>query len=262
MNLYQFSVSFSDNRAVFPFIFEGQPLEDVFCALSARSWGNVLDKHNGKYPLREAFYRSFGYAPERCYACTQVHSRTVTAVSRDSPNDYPEGDGLVSSDPEVALSVTVADCLPVFLRDTRSGALGLVHSGWKGTGIVRAALDKMKELWGTAPENVAAVLGPCIQGCCYQVDEARAAAFEAEFGSLASGYPLGGVIKKTGTGDQNPHMWYLKLQAANAALLDEAGVRHIAYTGDCTFTDERFGSFRREGPQYTRMAAFAGRIRT
>ena len=51
----------------------------------------------------------------------------------------------------------------------------------------------------------------------------------------------------------------LDLQAANARLLANAGVRNIAYCGDCTGTDRRLGSFRREGPAaYTRMLAVMG----
>jgi copper oxidase (laccase) domain-containing protein len=52
--------------------------------------------------------------------------------------------------------------------------------------------------------------------------------------------------------------FFIDLQAANARLLAGAGVRNIAVCEDCTFTDERLGSFRREGPAYTRMAALIG----
>jgi YfiH family protein len=183
-----------------------------------------------------------------------------------------EGDGMVCLAPERResfLAVTVADCLPVFLLDTESGAFAALHSGWKGTGIVLKALSIMQER-GTRPEAVAAVLGPCIQSCCYQVDEERAAAFEAEFGASSSHvppetpFPLGPV-----TG-QAPSVLpaalglgrYIALQAANARLLAGAGVRNIAYCEDCTFTDSRLGSYRREGQNYTRMAAMAGYFST
>jgi YfiH family protein len=152
--------------------------------------------------------------------------------------------------------VTVADCLPVFLYDTGSGAFGLLHSGWRGTGIVLSALALMKERWHTRPEALAAVLGPCIGVCCYQVDGERAAAFEGEFGG-GGPYPLGPVTERRVQAEGNPRR-YLNLRAANARLLAAAGVRHIAVCGDCTFTDERLGSYRREGRDYTRMAALTG----
>jgi YfiH family protein len=174
------------------------------------------------------------------------------------------------------LSVTVADCLPVYLYDTASGAFALVHSGWKGTGIVLRALELMAELGRSKPEAVAAVLGPCISVCCYKVDPERAAAFEKEFGGNFSGLEvaagkeatgleaaaaayLGPVSRREET--KGGPAWYLDLKAANVRLLAGAGVRNIAVCEDCTFTDARLGSFRREGPQngsYTRMLALAG----
>jgi copper oxidase (laccase) domain-containing protein len=146
----------------------------------------------------------------------------------------------------------VADCLPVFLYDTDTGAFALLHSGWKGTGIVLAALSMMAERWGTRPSAVAALLGPCIRPCCYQVDEERAAAFEAEFGGSGGDYPLGPVVRRSGGRPA------LDLQAANARLLAGAGARNLSYCVDCTFTDQRLGSFRREGQTYTRMLAVLG----
>ncbi|MDR2900082.1 MAG: peptidoglycan editing factor PgeF [Treponema sp.] len=260
MNLYPFSVHFFDDVARFPFCFEGKPLDRPFCALSSRSLGNVLEREDGKYPVREAFYKSQGYKPAQCFACTQVHSRKVLLIDETTPNNYPEGDGLITMEPHIALSVTVADCLPVFLYDTKSGATGILHSGWKGTGIVKVAIEMMNHSFGSEAKNIAAVLGPCIQACCYQVDEERANQFEAEFGSLKSSYPLGSVTKRVKAPDENRDLCYLNLQAANAALLEEAGVEHLAYTKDCTFMDERFGSFRREGKTYTRMAALVGKV--
>jgi YfiH family protein len=169
---------------------------------------------------------------------------------------------MISRDPELCLSVTVADCLPVYLYDTEGGAFGLVHSGWKGTGIALAALRLMEERWGVRPEAVGALLGPCIQSCCYRVDRARAAEFEEEFGG-GGDYPLGPVIEEKyppGDPSENSREFFINLPAANARLLAKAGVRNIAVCQDCTFNDERLGSFRREGRNYTPMAALIGRF--
>lgn len=258
MRLYPFSIQFVNGAARFPFYFKGKPLQEVFCALSSRSFGNILEFDDGRYPVREKFYQSQGYNPVQCYACTQIHSRTILVIDENTPNNYPEGDGLLTRNPSLALSVTIADCLPVFLFDTKNGAMGMLHSGWKGTGIVKNAVERMKHSFNTEAKNVAAVLGPCIQSCCYQVDEKRAEMFETEFGSIQSGYPLGPVTKRVNAPDENRYLCYLDLQAANTALLEEAGIEHVAYTRNCTFTDDRFGSFRREGNAYTRMAALIG----
>jgi YfiH family protein len=237
--------------------------------------GRVPGRSGVHGPVREAFFRSRGIDPEKVYSLFQVHSRDVYSIGdpvreqppfpgeRPFPGEQPfpgertspsafarQGDGMVSFCRDVFLAVTVADCLPVFLLDTENLFFAALHSGWRGTGIVCTALDIMKKA-GTRPEAVAAVLGPCIQGCCYKVDEGRASDFEKEFGGSAG--PLGNVVLRR---DDGP---YISLQAANARLLAGAGVRHIAVCEDCTYTDERLGSYRREGPAaYTRMAAMAG----
>ncbi|MDR0389213.1 MAG: polyphenol oxidase family protein [Spirochaetaceae bacterium] len=165
------------------------------------------------------------------------------------------------------LAVTVADCLPVFLWDTKSGALGLVHSGWKGTGIALEALNLMEKHWNSRPENVAVILGPCIQRRSYQVDAERMRQFEQLVASELGPLPEHGTLAQQAPDpfpgplvldDADGVHFYLGLQSANARLLESRGVRHIAYCEDCTLTDARLGSYRREGKSYTRMAALLG----
>ena len=258
MNISFFSLDFPDKDPVFarfPFVYNGAELNCPVCAVSSRFAGDMGRIPGQDNPAREKFFRVLGLDPALVFSVAQVHSRTVAAVDRLSAKAGPEADGLVSGDSALSLAVTVADCLPVFLYDAGGGAFALVHSGWRGTGIVLEALRLMREHRHTRPETVAAVLGPCIQGCCYRVDEARARAFEAEFGGSGGMFPLGPVtIERTGL--PGGPGFFLSLQAANARLLANAGVRNIAVCRDCTFTDERLGSFRRQGPSfYTRMLA-------
>ncbi|MDR2922190.1 MAG: polyphenol oxidase family protein [Treponema sp.] len=246
MCLRRFSLEFTEdgqNRpffASFPFMAAGVPAAGIACGISSRFAGDM--KYGGQNRARLALAGGLDLDPSRIYGLEQIHSRTVLVVDRDNPPAVP-ADGMVCRDMSIALSVTVADCLPVYLLDTESGAFGLVHSGWKGTGIALEALRLMRENWRTRPQAIAAVLGPCIDSCCYKVDSGRAAVFEKEFGAEG--------VRKTQDGD-----CYLDLKAANIRLLSGAGVRNIAVCNDCTFTDKRLGSFRREGGQsYTRMAA-------
>jgi YfiH family protein len=265
MGLYFFNLdfSFSPYYARFPFVFDGNTVSGISVLISSRFAGNMLYSKGTNSPARQEFFCSLGLDPARVFACTQVHSRDMVEVDRKTPNTGPAADGLISRDKEVVLSVTVADCLPVFLYntgsrpDTGNGGFALVHSGWRGTGIALKALRFMEERWHTRPEDVAAVLGPCIRRCCYRVDGERARAFEAEFGGSGGGefglFPLEPVVSET-DGE-----FFLDLQAANIRFLAGAGVRNITVCKDCTFTDERLGSFRREGPQgYTKMAVLAG----
>jgi YfiH family protein len=271
MRIYPFNLEFTASpaglsRALFPFIMNDRALGGIACALSSRSAGNMLYSPGTENPRREAFFASLGIAG-RVFACSQTHSRKVAVIEGPDAADERRGDGLVSRNGAVCLTVTVADCLPVFLYEPESGAFGLVHSGWKGTGIVLEALRLMRERWGVCPERLAAVLGPCIGPCCYRVDPERARLFEAEFAARlseaaalftgAAGLPEDFPVTRF---DPAEKAWYLDLPAANIRLLAAAGVRHAARCEDCTFTDERLGSFRREGSAYTRMAALVGRF--
>jgi YfiH family protein len=251
MNLYPFSLSFEPSGAYaqFPLIMDGEALGGIGGAISSRAAGDM--SHSDGETNRERFFRALGLEPDQVLSCAQIHSRIVLAADGGFVS-HSEADGMIGRDRGIALAVTVADCLPVFLYDTETEAYALLHSGWKGTGIVLNALSMMAERWGTRPASVAALLGPCIHPCCYRVDEARAAAFEAEVGGSTGTSPLGPVVCRSG---ERPA---LDLQAANARLLARAGVRNLSYCVDCTFTDQRLGSFRREGPAYTRMLAVLG----
>jgi YfiH family protein len=156
---------------------------------------------------------------------------------------------MVTSRPDLLLTVTVADCLPIFLADRVSGAFAIVHSGWKGTGIVIEAIRLMTGRFGARVQDIAVAIGPGIGPCCYSVPPERYEEFRERFGdrSVARG--------TAGRGE-----FLLDLRGANLGLLEAEGVRDIAVVEECTCCSSRLGSFRREGPaKFTRMLAFIGR---
>jgi copper oxidase (laccase) domain-containing protein len=122
----------------------------------------------------EAFHevarRSFGARQFRF--AEQVHGNSVAVVTADSTAKTAHVDALLTRDPEVLLGVRVADCCAVFLVDPCRTAIGLVHSGRKGTelNIVGAAVQKMATEFGTDPAELVAQLSPCIRPPFYEVD--------------------------------------------------------------------------------------------
>lgn len=261
MRIHSFSLSAQDDRpyAHVPVfrdgrVWAGTEEAAVLAAVSLRSAGDMAFSDTLRNPARDTFFRSLGLDPEFVAARTQTHSRDVLFFREPRADLYlrrfPPGDGLATNSIGAAVSVTVADCLPIFLIDTETLSIAALHSGWKGTGIVKIALDMLESECGTRADRVCAVLGPSIHGCCYRVDRARVEDFAVLFPEAEDGGPLGPAVRRA-AGD-----WFIDLPAANARLLEEAGVGDLAVCVDCTFTDERLGSFRREGPQdFTRMAA-------
>jgi len=214
--------------------------------LSAKAAGDMsFDPERGN-AVRDAWLERAGFSPGSVMAVRQVHSRRV--VTARSPLDLrgAEADGIVTDAPGVCVVVTVADCMPIYLHDPDSGAYGVLHSGWKGTGILRVAVDELARRYGSMPGRLRVTLGPAIASCCYRVDADRAVAFRREFGERAA-------VEADGT-------WRLDLLAANLALADDAGIADVAAAEACTACDARLGSNRREGPgRFTRMAAAMGR---
>ncbi|PKL07781.1 MAG: hypothetical protein CVV51_12340, partial [Spirochaetae bacterium HGW-Spirochaetae-7] len=144
----------------------------AFLSLLAAGDMGFGDDVNGQ--RRMDWLRSVGFDPARAISPDLVHSRVVLEASSPEDASGREADGLVSSgDPETrggCLVMTVADCMPIFIHDSVSGAYGLLHSGWKGTGILRKAILLMASRFGTRGRDVSAVFGPRIGPCCYVVD--------------------------------------------------------------------------------------------
>jgi YfiH family protein len=130
-------------------------------------------------PFHEKAINEFAGTAANWWRAEQVHGNAVALVP-DSPQIIaanglpvvPGVDGLITREPGVILSIYVADCGAIWLADRKSGAIGLLHSGKKGTesNILQQALDLMAEYFGTRPEDVTAVLGPCIRPPDYEMD--------------------------------------------------------------------------------------------
>lgn len=226
------------------------PFRGILSTLYAGDIGPSWERSNS---ARLRFLYDLGIAPERVVNLRQEHTRqvlTAAEVKRDSSvfrgdSSVFRGDGLVTADRELVLAVTVADCLPIFLHDCKTGAFGIVHSGWKGTGIVLEAMQRMTERYGTHAGDVHAAIGPGIGACCYRVDESRAGIFAGEFGK--------GPVQERDGGH------YLDLKEANRDLLERAGVRSLYVSRECTACTPWLGSYRRQGQaSFVRMIALIG----
>ncbi len=211
--------------------------------------GNMALSRRRDLPCRTSLFSLMGLKEERVFGLRQVHSQKVIVVDQQQPEALAEeeADGMITNRLDAVLSATVADCLPIFLRDTVNGVFGLVHSGWKGTGIVASALGAMHSRYGTLAKDVAVTIGPGIGPCCYRVPEERAGPFSRQFGAATV------VRNQDGTHS-------LDLREANLALLRDAGVESVTVVEDCTSCTEALGSFRRQGPaSYSLMLSCIGR---
>lgn len=110
-------------------------------------------------------------SPHYLWGGLQTHSNTVFHISKS--NCIPaEGDGAVTTDPEIAISVVTADCAPVLFSTKKGDIVGAAHAGWRGAagGILENIVDQMMAL-GTKSQDIMAVVGPCIAVAHYEVQE-------------------------------------------------------------------------------------------
>lgn len=184
-------------------------------------------------------YRRIAYAlGERIesFVCSdQTHTTNVLRVGKEQcgigvtrEKPYTDVDGLITNEPGVVLATFYADCVPLYFVDTRNKAIGLSHSGWKGTvgRMGQATLQLMAEEFGTNPTDVVAAIGPSICQDCYEVSEDVAGQFADEFRNHQNE-----ILINKGNGK-----YLLDLWKANEIVLTEAGVKkdNIAVTNICT----------------------------
>ncbi|MCL4535270.1 MAG: peptidoglycan editing factor PgeF [Bacteroidetes bacterium] len=208
---------------------------------------------------RRALYQSLGAAPEQVAVARQVHSRRVLVVSSSDglePSDGgwrtmpQEGDGLITDEPGLYLQMSFGDCVPLLFFDPVRRAVGIAHSGWKGTvaKIGAATLEAMAAAFGSRPGDILAGIGPSIGPCCYQVREDVA-------GPARRAFPgVDGLLVPQPDGSVHLDLW----AACRQALL-EGGVRpeHVETSGVCTRCHrEHFFSAR--GGDRGRFAAIIG----
>jgi uncharacterized protein, YfiH family len=181
----------------------------------------------------------------------QVHGSRVAIIDRPwMTREELEGyDAFITNLPGVAIGVRTADCVPILLYDPVRRVIAAVHSGWKGTvlKISQGVIDMMEEVFGTDPEDLRAVIGPCIGPDSFQVGEEVAEKFKD------AGFPMSQIWSFRGPGDGTPMSGghHIDLFQANEWLLQERGIRpgNIRVDAIDTYRDPTFFSARREGVQ-------------
>lgn len=189
----------------------------------------------------------------------QTHTTNVRKVTLEDkgkglirPLDYQDVDGLVTNVPGLCLSTFYADCVPLYFVDPVQKAIGLSHSGWRGTvgKIGAVTVQKMQEEYGSNPEDIIAAVGPSICQDCYEVSEDVIVEFQQSFDK-----------------EHWEHFYYqkengkyqLNLWKANEIVLEEAGIlkEHMAVTNLCTCCNhEMLFSHRASKGKRGNLAAF------
>jgi copper oxidase (laccase) domain-containing protein len=169
--------------------------------------------------------REIGMGDWPLLTAQQIHGDKIAVVDLavDRDQEFAGCDGLITNQKKIALGIHVADCGAVYIVDPKTPAIGLVHSGKKGTelAIASKAIQQMGENFGSSPTDLIVQLSPCIRPPHYEID------FAAKI-----------------------------VEQCRAA-----GVKHVYDSGVCTACDiARYYSYRAEKGKTGRMLALLGLV--
>lgn len=195
--------------------------------------------------VRENYRRlseAMGFSMEDIVTSDQTHTTNVRVVTEKDrgngitkPRPYTDVDGIITDVPGLVLATFYADCVPLFFADPKHRAVGLSHSGWRGTvgKIGKVTVEKMAEEFHTDPADLYAAIGPSICQDCYEVSEdvilQFQEAFEEKYWDI--------LFYKKPNGKYQLNLW-----EANRRILLDAGIKEerISMPGLCTCCNPLF----------------------
>lgn len=177
--------------------------------------------------------------PLTAFVCSdQTHTTNIRVVTGKDKGkglikerDYTDIDGLITAERGIVLSTFYADCVPLYFVDPVRKAIGLSHSGWRGTAgrMGQKTVEAMCRVFGSKPEDILCAIGPSICQECYEVSEDVVREMERAF--VGDVKKMRQIVRKKENGK-----YLLDLWKANALILQEAGIlpEHMQITDICT----------------------------
>lgn len=180
--------------------------------------------------------KSIGFDVNSVVVSMQVHKTNILKVDKKDcgkglfvTRDFDEIDGLITNQPGVTLVTKYADCVPLYFVDPVKKAIGLTHSGWRGTvkKIGKITVEEMQENYECDPKDIIAVVGPSICVDCYEIGGETIEEFKKAFPY----YQEDKILIPKDNGKYLCDLW-----SANRSVLIEAGLlpENIHISGVCT----------------------------
>ncbi|MDE2026136.1 MAG: peptidoglycan editing factor PgeF, partial [Patescibacteria group bacterium] len=182
------------------------------------------------------FFEKFSISSTQVVTARLAQKNSVAVVTQtDGGNYIQETDGLITNQKNVFLSITVADCLPIFIYDPVKEVMCLLHAGWKGLNahIIANAISAMQKTYSSLPNDLVVGIGPGIDFCHFAVKE-----------DVLSKFTMYNNVTRT-EGDSI----FLNLKQIAKQQLVQIGVseNRIEMSPLCTFCEkDMFFSYRRD----------------
>ena len=203
--------------------------------------------------------KAIGFPYESIVSSDQTHTVNVKRVGKADrghgilhPKTFFDVDGMITNDRDVILATSYADCVPLFIVDKKHRAIGLSHSGWRGTvgKIGKVTIEKMAEEFGSSAKDLLVGIGPSICVDCYEVSQDVAEKFIGAFDDTTS------IVFPKENGKYQLDLW-----EANRKIFLESGVleENILLSNLCTFCNqELLFSHRASKGKRGNLQAFLG----
>lgn len=207
---------------------------------------NVGDEKLNVIENRKIFFGRLGIGLDELAIPCQIQSGNVGRIYVQG--GYDNCDGLVTNSYGVFLTISTADCLPIFLYDPIKKSVGAIHSGWRGCelNIFSNAINLMQKEFNTHPSDLIAYIGPSAGVCCYEVGAEVAGKFDPKF-----------IVEQ---GEKQ----FLDLKNISKSQLVQCGVieKNIEVSAQCTICNRNlYHSYRRDKHKSGRMMGVIGIVR-
>jgi polyphenol oxidase len=132
---------------------------------------NTDDNPSDLRKNKEKFVKALGFELDQVAKSKQVHGTEILDVT--VPGSYEGYDAFITSESNILLAISTADCVPILLFDVANKVCAAIHAGWKGTKdkLSSKVIQRMKANYQSDPQNVLAYIGACIDECSFEVDQ-------------------------------------------------------------------------------------------
>lgn len=182
----------------------------------------------------------------------QMHTDNILEILGLEDEITEPVDGFITNIPNIPIATTFADCIPLFFYDPVKNVIANIHSGWKGTvkKIGPKAIGILNKNYGSKPENIICLIGPCIRKDHFLVNEDVKEIFEFTFKDLCK---KAKIIIETDKSNEIGKQYAVDTILINKLIFAEMGLleENIIDSEICTVCEsDKFHSFRVEGKNY------------
>ena len=215
--------------------------QDMYLGISEKKDGPMKSSLENRF----LFFKNNNLDNKIIISAGLVHENKVVIVDNLNESQViPNCDALITNQNKYLLTVTVADCLPIYFYDRNKKVIALAHAGWRGviSEIAKEVINKFISRYNSKSSDIEVFIGPHIKDCHFEVKD-----------DVTSQFEVTGIVIRD-------NKQYINLAQAVSKQLIDSGVSNISISHDCTYClPNKYFSYRRDNPlELEAMIAYIG----